>query len=558
VKSLPACFIVAYVALAGCGGGGGGGSVTPPAGGGGGAVTPTTASFVVAPGGGGTIQSVGPHYISTATAAISISVNNSPSTTVNCLSSSCNVTLTVPAGSNTFAIATLDSHLVTLSKTVVVISCASGQNTVVHAVLNGVAVTAGVALQTKYVPMGSPVTTNVLVTARDPDGAIIIGPGNYDKPITLTDSDTTGATHLSATTINSPSDVVTLAYDGIAYVNPVISADTGAPQNNPVTARMIPTVQAQEISVPSGSMTRYGMAVGSDGAAYFAEPRGIGRVTTAGAVTEFPFTDSRMGPGSMVPGPDGKVWFDGGINNAPPPVGPANNSYVASITPSGAITQYAVGNAYPLGGLTVGPDNNLWFTYINFSIGSATTGGTITTYSPTYGNSLTIRANDVVSGSDGNLWMSSDQGALYKYVISTGTVTVYPTPPVFPGAAPGSMIPLRILVGADNLFYLSSGSEVAKMNTSGATVATYPFNNVLGTNGQMTSAYGAVWVPLGVNGDGKPMLARITTGGSYAEVALPVTASPADQNAPVGALVLGSDGRIWYARENFVGSFAAH
>jgi virginiamycin B lyase len=553
---LPGFVICISLAACGGGGGGGGGSVTPPAGGGG-ASSPTTASFVVAPGSSSTIMSVGPQYISTATAAISISVNNSPPTTLSC-ASTCTGTLTVSPGSNTFSIAALDSQLVALSKTSLVIDCPAGQNTVIHAVLNGVAVTAGVTLQSKYAPMGAPFTTNVVVTARDADGAAIIGPGNYDKPITLTDSDTTGATHLSATTVNSPSDVVTLSYDGVGFVNPVIAANTGTPQTNPVTARLIPLLQAQELTIPSGSMTRYGMAVGADGAAYFAELRGIGRVTPAGVITEFPFTDSRMGPGSMVLGPDGKVWFDGGINNAPPPIGPANNSYVASITSTGAITQYPVGNAYPLGGLTVGPDNNLWFTYINYSIGSATTGGSTTSYSPTYGNSLNIRANDIVTGSDGNLWMSSDQGALYKYVISTGTVTVYPTPPLFPGAAPGSTIPLRILVGADNLFYLSSGSQVVKMNTSGATVATYPFNNVAGTNGQMLSAYGAVWAPLGVNTDGRPMLAHITTGGAYAEVALPVTASPADQNAPVGALVLGSDGKIWYSRENFVGSFTTH
>ena len=51
--------------------------------------------------------------------------------------------------------------------------------------------------------------------------------------------------------------------------------------------------------------------MGPDGALWFTEYDGnkIGRITTAGAVTEFPIPTAGSQPSAMTVGPDGALWF---------------------------------------------------------------------------------------------------------------------------------------------------------------------------------------------------------------------------------------------------------
>src|SRR3954471_11695845 len=69
-----------------------------------------------------------------------------------------------------------------------------------------------------------------------------------------------------------------------------------------------------EYPVASGAALR-DMTAGPDGALWFTERRGeaIGRITTAGTVTEFPVPTSMENPlpdpQGIVAGPDGALWF---------------------------------------------------------------------------------------------------------------------------------------------------------------------------------------------------------------------------------------------------------
>ncbi|MBV9270637.1 MAG: hypothetical protein JO165_06055 [Candidatus Eremiobacteraeota bacterium] len=551
------------LSLVACGGGGGGGSSAPPT-----PVPsgPATATFTVSLTSGGSIQGAKrtPKYISKNTNAIAISVNAAPAQTFPCALSqstpTCNASLTVPGGLDTFSVVDMDSGGNALSRSTFQQNIPPGSTTAINAVLNGIVSTVDVDLKDHYAPMGAPFTTTVLITAHDPSGAIIIGPGNYQQPITLANSDTSGATTLSETTVTAPSDVVTLRYDGTSYVDPII---TSTPSNgmpgNPI-ARLVPMATATEIAIPSASKTAAGMVVGSDGALWFSESRGMGRVTTGGAITEYPFSGATMGPSAVALGPDGNVWFTGAINNAPPPIGPANNSDVGNIAPNGALTFYTVNTSgYGLGTIAKGPDAKMWFGE-GSSLGSVTTTGAFSQVTPTWGfNNVNISSNDLVTGPDNNIWtIGSTAGQLYRYVLGATTATAFFTPPIFDGAAPGSMQPYRIIVGPDNKFYLNSNSLVAKMDTSGTTLATYPFYNIFGAYGQMTSTSNAVWVPLWLNTDNHPMIARIGTNGAYGEFALSTTGSGQDQSTILGALALGADGQIWYTRGAYVGHFSAH
>jgi hypothetical protein len=92
---------------------------------------------------------------------------------------------------------------------------------------------------------------------------------------------------------------------------------------------------------------------GPDGNLWFTEGPGnaIGRITTAGVITEFPFPDTTRTFG-ITAGPDGNLWFP-----------EFDNDKIGRITPAGEITEYTIPTSHiDAYGITVGPDGNLWFT----------------------------------------------------------------------------------------------------------------------------------------------------------------------------------------------------
>lgn len=97
---------------------------------------------------------------------------------------------------------------------------------------------------------------------------------------------------------------------------------------------------------------------GPDGNLWVVEqvsPRKIAKVTTGGSVTEYTLA-SGVYPGPLAAGSDGAMWFDD--NGSTPKVG--------RISSSGSVTEYTIpggASANTVNGLTLGPDNAMWFTY---------------------------------------------------------------------------------------------------------------------------------------------------------------------------------------------------
>ena len=109
-----------------------------------------------------------------------------------------------------------------------------------------------------------------------------------------------------------------------------------------------------EFSIPTGS-SPVGVTAGPDGNLWFTELYGnkVGKITPAGAVTEFPNPTSGSSPSEITAGPDGNLWFADYYGNK-----------VGKITTAGAVTTYTIptGGSSPFG-ITAGPDDgNLWFT----------------------------------------------------------------------------------------------------------------------------------------------------------------------------------------------------
>lgn len=145
------------------------------------------------------------------------------------------------------------------------------------------------------------------------------------------------------------------------------------------------TVATQAANVGIGDI-----AVGPDGNLWFTEGgfAKVGRITTAGAVTEFDLPDPAARPASIVAGPDGNLWFS-----------EWQGGKVGRITPAGQVAEFPLpgGGA---SGIAVGPDGYLWLTQAT-TIARVATDGTSTPFplppSIEY-------PGEIVAGPDGALW----------------------------------------------------------------------------------------------------------------------------------------------------------
>src|SRR5262249_55988771 len=78
----------------------------------------------------------------------------------------------------------------------------------------------------------------------------------------------------------------------------------------------------------------------------------IGKITTAGVITEYPIPTSNSEPLGIARGPDGNMWF-----------AEQNQNKIGIITPTGSITEFTVPTPASLPqDLALGPDGNMWFT----------------------------------------------------------------------------------------------------------------------------------------------------------------------------------------------------
>lgn len=172
-----------------------------------------------------------PAYVSPATSALSISINgatpvtvqlspSSPGCTTTLQGLSCTVSVDAPSGQDSFAVTALDSSGNALSRTTVPATVLAGKANVLSLTLDGIVAHIVIILPDANPPVGSATTVPVLVSAQDADNKTIVGPGAYDNPITLSDTDPQGATKLSTATVSAPSTTVTLSYNGQPMATP--------------------------------------------------------------------------------------------------------------------------------------------------------------------------------------------------------------------------------------------------------------------------------------------------------------------------------------------------
>ncbi|TAM73561.1 hypothetical protein EPN44_13555 [bacterium] len=207
-----------------------------------------------------------PAYVSPATSALSISVNgatpivvqlspSSPDCTTTIQGLTCTVTVDAPVGQDSFAVTALDSSGNALSRATVPAAIVAGKANVLPLTLDGIVTQIVVILANPHPPVGTATTVPVLVSAQDAGKNTIIGPGGYDNPITLSDTDPQGVTKLSTATVSAPSATVTLSYDGQPMATPATigAAAANVPASAVTSAVFAPAPSPSPAPSPTSS-----------------------------------------------------------------------------------------------------------------------------------------------------------------------------------------------------------------------------------------------------------------------------------------------------------------
>src|SRR5262249_30570820 len=180
------------------------------------------------------------------------------------------------------------------------------------------------------------------------------------------------------------------------------------------------------------------------------------------------------------------------------------------------ITEFAVGNQ-PWR-ITVGPDNNLWFTEKSAGkIAKITTGGTLTEYA------VSAAPWDITSGPDGNLWFTEKSTPPTPDKVGKSTTSGSITEYNLPGMSTNDPHGIASALGIDgNLWLAEYGADkIAKVTTSGS-VTEYALASGSGPEEITAGPDGRLWF----TEKGANKIGAIDTAGTITSYALSAGSSP--------------------------------
>jgi virginiamycin B lyase len=161
--------------------------------------------------------------------------------------------------------------------------------------------------------------------------------------------------------------------------------------------------------LPSGSGPGT-IVAGADGNLWFTERGGggpkIGRITPDGHLAHFRLPSRDWRPASIVAGTDGNLWF----GEEPVIFSPKRRSRVGRITTAGAITEFRVPGQERTQALAAGPAGNVWFASPlgqgPLAVGSISSTGVVTPPACLKPTPCEVDADALAVGADGRLWFS--------------------------------------------------------------------------------------------------------------------------------------------------------
>ncbi len=266
-----------------------------------------------------------------------------------------------------------------------------------------------------------------------------------------------------------------------------------------ITVFNLPTADAEPVGITSGPDGNLWICEYDNGA--------IAKMKTSGeTIAEYPLPAGRE-PVCITAGPDGTLWF---TEYAPAPL----RNRIGRITTAGTVTEYDVPTlGAQVIGITSGPDGALWFTERGAGkIGRCTTTGTITEFNLPAADS---RPQHITTGPDGALWFTEHDANAIGRMTTSGNTQEFPLPHANSG-------PTGITMGVDgNLWFTELGGQRLGRMTPSGSVKEYD-TGLLMMN--ITSGPdGALWFG-GQNASGtEHFVCRSTVSGVITDYAVPET-----------------------------------
>jgi streptogramin lyase len=321
---------------------------------------------------------------------------------------------------------------------------------------------------------------------------------------------------------------------------------------------------------PQDEFHRERIVAGPDGNLWFTDGvfanAYVGRITTGGSVTEFPIEDNTWTElFNITAGPDGDVWLTG----LREPSRTSDGQVVAiRVTPEGdhtVIPAFPVPFASNISPLVVGSDGNLWYTASFYSgffgsiIGRITPTGAVTNINVGLGGAIAELGigGGITAGPDGNLWVAIGIGTHGE---TPGVRRFFPDGQLS-DVIPGSQALSNMLTDANgNVWGLVWTDKIERITPDG-TVTDFPLP-VHQPRMVPTPELDPLRMTLTAGPDGNiwftdpyaNQIGRITPDGKVREYAVPTPNS-----FPAG-ITVGPDGNIWFTElgSNQIGEFILH
>ena len=404
----------------------------------------------------------------------SVTVINLSASTPGCSTASgtltCTVTVPGIAGTDVFTVISYpqaDAKGTAIATGTAQVTTTAGSVTTAPVTLSGTV--ASIALSVQGIGLlGQSGTLPIIAIAKDASGATIMGA--YASPITVTDSDTTGATKLSATSLKDSTAAasLTMSYDGSNISAVTISASaTGVDSSKITNANFTPNgdypatggtalnyalsvteTYTHGLGTPSPTLTDSGTEVDTIATNATFNNRSnlveITRADTGGgtllgtATNNFYYAFTPTSAGATVH-EVGWVWLPDPNNNA------SNNQQNSVATGSGwQLLQlpFKSGNSWDAGSGYV--ETSTSDSTVNGSVPSTNKGVSTWNEDGTYTNDWSNVANDgSYTGYTDVTTVKADGTSIETYTDGTGTsVTSVGTPEPAPTGTPGTVIPL--------------------------------------------------------------------------------------------------------------------
>jgi streptogramin lyase len=245
----------------------------------------------------------------------------------------------------------------------------------------------------------------------------------------------------------------------------------------------------------------------------------------SGTIKEFMIPGG--GPtGGITSGPDGNLWFTSGGG-------------VGRITPTGQVALFTnATRSLNAGAITRGPDGNLWFTEFQVNkIGVSTPAGQISEYPIPTANSS---PGGITAGPDGNFWFTelNTKPVQIGRITPGGSITEFQLPP-------SAAVPSAITAGPDGNLWFTDAQGIGRLTPSGAFTEfpTHSSQELLTDAGITTGPDGNLWFTEYDLTTDVSQIGRITPTGDITKFPLSTGFTQAC------GITTGPDSNLWFTEE---------